>query len=88
MYNVYMQRKWRVYSVCVRVGTEPTCSPDRSELRRSARLPPPENMKISIVNINFAGEKPFQISRKLDPLRSNYCVLARIVCIYYIVVII
>ncbi len=24
----------------------------------------------------FAGEKP------LDPLRSNYCVLARIVCIY------
>ena len=33
----------------------------------------------------FAGEKPFQmsqISRKVDPLRSNYCVLAGIVCIY------
>ena len=33
----------------------------------------------------FVGEKPLrrsQISRKFDPLRSNYCVLARIVCIY------
>ncbi len=33
----------------------------------------------------FASEKPLrmsQISRKFDPLRSNYCVLARIVCIY------
>ena len=33
----------------------------------------------------FAGEKLLrmsQISRNLDPLRSNYCVLARIVCIY------
>ncbi len=29
-------------------------------------------------------EKPLQmsqISRKVDPLRSNYCILARIVCI-------
>ncbi len=33
----------------------------------------------------FAGEKPLrrsQISRKFDPLQSNYCVLAGIVCIY------
>ncbi len=33
----------------------------------------------------FAGEKPLQmsqISRKVDALQSNYCVLARIVCIY------
>ena len=33
----------------------------------------------------FAGEKSLrmsQISRKFDPSRSNYCVLARIVCIY------
>ncbi len=33
----------------------------------------------------FAGEKRFrvgQISRKIDHLRSNYCVLARIVCIF------
>ncbi len=33
----------------------------------------------------FAGENPLrmsQISRKFDPLRSNYCVLVRIVCIY------
>ena len=33
----------------------------------------------------FAGEKPLRmskISRKVDPLRSNYCVLAMIVCIY------
>ncbi len=33
----------------------------------------------------FAGEKPLrmsQISRKFDPLQSNYCILARIVCIY------
>ena len=33
----------------------------------------------------FAGEKLLQmsqISRKFDPLGSNYCVLARIVCIY------
>ena len=31
----------------------------------------------------FAGEKPLrmnQISRKFDPLRSNYCILVRIVC--------
>ena len=31
----------------------------------------------------FAGEKPLrmsQISRKFDSLRSNYCILARIVC--------
>ena len=24
-----------------------------------------------------------QITRKIYPLRSNYCILARIVCIYY-----
>ncbi len=24
-----------------------------------------------------------QISRKVDPLQTNYCVLARIVCIYF-----
>ncbi len=35
---------------------------------------------------SFAGEKPLrlsQISRKFDPLQSNYCVLARFVCIYH-----
>ncbi len=34
----------------------------------------------------FVGEKPLQMSqisrKKFDPLRSNYYVLARIVCIY------
>ncbi len=34
----------------------------------------------------FVGEEPLrlmsQISRNVDLLRSNYCVLARIVCIY------
>ena len=28
------------------------------------------------------GEKPLRISQIGNPLRSNYCVLARIVCIY------
>ncbi len=40
---------------------------------------------ITVLLEYFAGEKPLrmsQISRKFDPLRSNYCVLARIVCIY------
>ncbi len=38
----------------------------------------------------FAGEKPLQmsqISRKFDIPRSNYCVLARIVCINLLVTI-
>ncbi len=43
-------------------------------------------MHVSYVLLEyFAGEKPLrmsQISRKFDSLRSNYCVLARIVCIY------
>ena len=43
------------------------------------------NVMYSVLLEYFASEKPLQmsqISRKVDPLRSNYCVLARIVCIY------
>ncbi len=37
----------------------------------------------------FAGEKPLQMSqmsRKFDTLRSNYCVLARIVYLLVIII--
>ncbi len=43
------------------------------------------NYSVTVLLEYFAGEKPLrmsQISRKFDPLRPNYCVLARIVCIY------
>ncbi len=42
-------------------------------------------MRITYYLEYFTGEKSFQISqisRKIYPLRSNYCVLARIVFIY------
>ncbi len=42
-------------------------------------------MWYNVYTVLLAGEKSLrmsQISRKFDPLRSNYCVLARIVCIY------
>ncbi len=49
------------------------------------KLSPSPKFSCIVLLEYFTGEKPLQmsqISRKFDPLRSNCCVLARIVCTF------